>query len=157
MNAEGSQELISFITPPDLRQVAEEARNDLLPDSKRLYVKAYEAFNNWRTDHKTKSVSESVMLAYFKEMSNKYAPSSMWAKYSMIKTMINLKEKVDIGKYTAITALLKRNAEGFVGKKSNILTPEQIKKFLTTAPDDNFLKVEVKLNNFLILLIYNKF
>ncbi|XP_057320156.1 uncharacterized protein LOC130671118 [Microplitis mediator] len=144
MNSEG-YELVSFITPPDLRQAAEEAQEDILPASKRLYEKAYDKFNDWRNEHKTKSASESILLAYFKKLAENYAPTSMWSIYSMLKTMINLKEKVDIGRYATLTALLKRKSEGHVCKKANVLTPDQINQFLSNAPDKEYLHKKVAL------------
>lgn len=71
-------ELISFLTPPDLRQMAAEASNDLI-------------------------------------------------------------------------AMLKRKSEGFESKKSNVLTPENINKFLNEAPDNEHLDKKVTKKNFWFL------
>lgn len=106
-------------TPPELRKSAEEAANDLLPSkSKKLYEATYKAFVEWKSRHKTTSSSETVLLAYFSELSRKYKPTSLWSTYSMLKTTMKIKEKIDICRYAQLTALLKQKSVGFKSKKS---------------------------------------
>ncbi|KAL4714615.1 hypothetical protein ACJJTC_019678 [Scirpophaga incertulas] len=66
---------------------------------------------------KTTSFSENVILAYLKDLSDKFKPSSMWAKYSMLKSTLNIYNNIDITKYSKVIAFLKRNSEGHKGKK----------------------------------------
>lgn len=121
--------------------------NELSLKSKRIYEITYKTFDSWRTAHKLTSVSQSMMIEYFEEISEKYKPSSLWSIYSMLKTIIYLKEDIDIGRYRDLLSLLKKKSEGFKSEKSSILTPQHIDKFLTEAPDDIYLAVKVKQTN----------
>ncbi|XP_071573031.1 uncharacterized protein [Temnothorax nylanderi] len=88
-------------------------------------------------------MSEHTLLAYFKELSKSQKPSTMWGIYSMLKATIKINNDIDIYKYNTLIAFLKRQAKGFQSKKSNILTPEQIKKFIDEAPDDTYLATKL--------------
>lgn len=147
MNDErNEEEELDSMTPPDLRDAAQNVAKDLLPTkSKKIYELAYKNFNKWKTEHKTKSSSQNVLISYFNELSRKYKSSSMWSTYSMLKNMINLNEGIDISKYPQLIALLKKNAVGFQSKKSNVLMPHHINSFLQNAPDDQYLAMKVKL------------
>ena len=70
---------------------------------------------------------------------NKYSPSTTWAHYSMIKSVIKIKENIDIQNYYSVIAILKRNSEGFRSKKAFTFTDAQIKMFIDEAPDEIFL------------------
>lgn len=73
-------------------------------------------------------------------------PSSLWSIHSMLRSTINLNhENVNIAHYPKLIALLKRKSDGFKGKKSKILTPEEIKKFLEKAPNSIFLLMKVRI------------
>jgi hypothetical protein len=53
-------------TPPEIRQQAITATNNLLPERSRLqYERAYNLFNAWRNENRIKNFSENVLLAYF--------------------------------------------------------------------------------------------
>lgn len=131
-------------TPPELRRSAEEAANDLLPaKSKKVYEATYNGFVEWKKGHKTSSSSETVLLAYFNELSRKYKPTSLWSTYSMLKSTMKIKEKIDISRYAQLTALLKQKSVGFKSKKSKVLRSEEINKFLTEAPDAVYLATKV--------------
>lgn len=144
MEKSSSEELMC--TPPELRGAAETVSSDLLPSkSKKVYESAYTSFVNWRKKYKTKSASESVLMAYFKELSQKYKASTLWSIYSMLKSTISVKEKTDIGAYPILTAFLKRRSTGFVSKKSNVFSAEEVDKFLTEAPDDEYFATKVNI------------
>ncbi|KAL4716752.1 hypothetical protein ACJJTC_001908 [Scirpophaga incertulas] len=49
-----------------------------------------------KIEKKTTSFSENVILAYLKDLSDKFKPSSMWAKYSMLKSTLNIYNNIDI-------------------------------------------------------------
>ena len=88
-------------------------------------------------------------MAYFKELSKSQKPTTMWSIYSMLKTTIQIYNNININKYGQLISFLKKESKGFQSKKSNILTPEQIKKFIDEAPDDKYLatKVNIKYTN----------
>ena len=62
-----------FLTPPELREAAKQVKNELLPEkSKTIYMTTYKTFLKWKCEHKAKSSSESVLMAYFFEWSKEY-------------------------------------------------------------------------------------
>jgi hypothetical protein len=51
------------LTPPEIREAAEVASLNLLPEkSRKVYNMAYESFLNWQKEKKTTSFSESTLL-----------------------------------------------------------------------------------------------
>lgn len=144
LNDSESEEDVFIGTPPEITQAAASATASLLPEkSKSQYERAYKLFQDWRQENQTNSFSENVLLAYFQNLSKKMKPSSLWAIYSMLRTTINLKNNVDISKYPKLCAFLKRKSDGYRPKKSKILTPQQIREFLSSAPDEEYLFTKV--------------
>lgn len=140
-------------TPPDILQKAEATTSTLLPEkSKRFYDKMYRSFMDWRIQKKTTSFSENVLLAYFAELGEKYKSSSLWSYYSMLKSVLILKHNVNMEKYSKLRSFLKRKSEGYQAKKSETLTPEEIKKFISEAPDEIYL-----LHKVIIIVNYKYF
>lgn len=130
--------------PQELLEAAQEAIQSTLPSkSKKLYMKTYEDFLDWRTKHKTISFKEAVLLAYFSELSKTVCPSTLWSKFSMLKAMISVKDEVDIGKYKKLKGFLKNKNVGFTSKKSKAFTSEDIKRYLADAPDEVHLDRKV--------------
>lgn len=134
------------LTPPNISEIAEAAKNNLLPaKSEGRYKLTYNKFMEWRLKNAINSFSENVMIAYFEVLSNTMKPSSLWSFYSMLKATVNINHNVDIAKYSKLQALLKRKSDGFKSKKSKILTSQNIKDFLENAPDDKYLFMKVRL------------
>ncbi|XP_048511125.1 uncharacterized protein LOC125502027 [Athalia rosae] len=133
-------------TPPDIRDAADKVSFHLLPDkSKEVYESAYKAYTDWRTSKGANSSSESVLLAYFDQMSQQYKPTTIWSLYSKLKSTINIREKVDISSYKTLSAFLKKQSRGFRSKKSSVFTSEEVQSFLTRAPDDKYLATKIVL------------
>lgn len=79
-------------TPEELREVAKATRASNLPEkSGPDYEKAYEKFLDWKVMKKVSRdyVSENVLLAYFTDLSECYAPSTLWSIFSMLKLTIH--------------------------------------------------------------------
>ena len=53
-------------------------------------------------------ISENVLKAFFKQLSEKYKRSTLWSKWSLLKSIINLREGIDITEYQQLQAFLKR-------------------------------------------------
>lgn len=79
--------------------------------------------------------------SYFYVLSEQYSPSTLWARYSMLRSVLKVKHNIDIDRYHTLKSFLKTN--GFEPKKSKILKGEEIKNFLETAPDQTYLDVKV--------------
>lgn len=133
-------------TPPEIRRAADVVAQGLVPEKSKLrYLKAIAAYREWCEAKKVKNVSsENVLMAYFGEQSKQKKPSTLWAMYSMLRTMLEIEEKSDISKHGKLLAYLKRQNVGFRPKKSNIFSRENIEDFLNKAPDE-FLPLKVKI------------
>lgn len=139
-----SEECDVNATPPDIIQAAKTINENLLPEkSKERYLSAYDQFTKWRNEKKTSSFSENVLLAYFGELANKYKPSSLWSTYSMLKTTLQSKDCINIKEYAKLSAFLKRQSDGYVCKKSKVLTGDNVEKFINEAPDEKYLATKV--------------
>ncbi|KAL0808689.1 hypothetical protein ABMA28_013120 [Loxostege sticticalis] len=85
------------LTPPELSLIAQNDSENILPEkSKSRYISTYDEFIAWREEKKANSFSENVMLAYFSELSAKLKPSTLWSRFSMIKSMLKIRNNVDI-------------------------------------------------------------
>lgn len=134
-------------TPPEIQEAAATVVRDLMPQkSKEKYLKAYETFLEWKNERKSKSLSENVFIAYFSELSKRAKPSTLWAIYSMLKCTILMKHNLNLKNYKTLTAMLKKQSDGYITKKSKVLTASDVKTFLNEAPDREFLVIKVFFN-----------
>ncbi|XP_050516507.1 uncharacterized protein LOC126891373 [Diabrotica virgifera virgifera] len=62
----------------------------------------------------------------------------------MLRTMLQIKENVDI-KYPKVIAFLKRQNQGYKANKAKTFSREEVNKFLLDAPDDNYLLMKILL------------
>ncbi|KAJ8909432.1 hypothetical protein NQ315_015343 [Exocentrus adspersus] len=109
------------LIPPEIREAAEVASLNLLPEkSRKVYNMTYESFLKWQKEKKTTSFSESTLLVYFTDLSTKYKSSTLWTYYSMLRSTITL-------------------------KKAKTFSGEDINNFLTKASDDKYLATKVAL------------
>lgn len=125
-------------------EIIEAARQEILQlASKQRYEKMYKTFQNWQELKGTNDISEDTLLAYFLELSRKYKPSTMWAYYSMLKSMISLNFNVNLGTYKHSTKFLKNKSVGYKPVESKAFSREEIDRFISEAPDDIWLDVKV--------------
>lgn len=131
-------------TSEEIREAAQNVVDNLLPEkSALLYKKGYEQFLKWQKQQNTKSISEDTILVYFHQLSAELKPSSLWSRYSMLKTTVRNFHNVDITKYKRLTAYLTKNSKGYQPLKSKTLEPQHVERFLSEAPDDQYLSVKV--------------
>lgn len=132
-------------TPDNIRQLANAALNETLPDSQDAYNVIYTKFMSWRTENKLQSFSENVILSYMYYLSSdkQLAPTTMWSYFSMLKCLIQFHHKIDIGKYNSVISYLKKKSEGYEPTQAEAFTGEEIMKFLVTAPDYVYLAHKV--------------
>ncbi|KAJ8912151.1 hypothetical protein NQ315_006115 [Exocentrus adspersus] len=138
----------SFSIPAEIKQEAQEATLRLLPaKSKRVYEKEMVEFDNWRKKRSLGegAITEEVLLAYFFNVEKHFAASSMWTKYSMLKSILKVHKGIDISKYGQLTSYLKVGSRKYKTKKAKILERNQIEEFLKKAPDVEYLQVKVAL------------
>lgn len=142
-------------TPPEIRETANLASTNLLPDKSKLrYIKSYDAFKNWCQKKQIKSMpSENVMLAYFSELAKNKKPSTLWATYSMLRTTLNINDNIDISKFSKLIAFIKKQNVGYKPKKSLVFGKNDIDKFLAEAPLEY---LPLKVNIFLIKIKFLK-
>jgi integrase len=129
--------------PENILQRAAEVSADLLPVKSRLrYEQEYNSFTEWRTQKRIKIVSDDILLVYFSEKANTMKSSTLWSRFSMLKSCLAIKENTH-HQYPKTIAFLKRQAVGYIPKKSKILTAEQVTKFLCEASDGEYLLAKV--------------
>lgn len=113
-----------LLTPPVILEAAQNVRLETLPlRSQKSYWNVYEVFDKWRLDKKLK-ISFNTMLAYFGEIAEKYKPSTLWSKYSMLRTTIHNKHGIKIEEYKDLVNFLRSKSKGYVPKKSKVLSAE---------------------------------
>lgn len=136
-----------FFIPAEIQQEAQEATLRLLPKkSKSVYEKELVEFDNWRKSRRVgkEAITEEVLLSYFFYVKKRFAASSMWTKYSMLKAMLKVHKCIDISKYGRLTSYLKAESRGYKPKKAKILERNQIEEFLKKASDEEYLQVKVE-------------
>ncbi|XP_074038369.1 uncharacterized protein [Leptinotarsa decemlineata] len=104
----------------DILKKAEQARESLIPSkSEAVYQKEYKIYLDWLTRKNVmpKDVTETAFLAYFQELSETYSPNSF----------------------------LKRKSKSYKPKKSAVLSPKDVIRFLKDAPNDIHLLHKVVL------------
>jgi hypothetical protein len=73
---------------------AQEVIQRVLPEkSKEHYEKEFSEFNKWREQRQVGVINEEVLLSYSLNIKKKYTASSMWSKYSILKTTIKIHQK----------------------------------------------------------------
>lgn len=83
------------------------------------------------------------MLVYFHKLSTKFKPSSLWSKYLMVKSTLQKFYNVVMNKYNRLTAFLSKCSRGYEPNKSKTLETKDVEKFLSEAPDANYLSIKV--------------
>lgn len=122
-------------TPPEVRVAAERVTEGIIPEkSRERYENTYELYSKWCVAKGVKHTSETVLLAYFCEMSKQSKASTLWSRYSMLRAVLNFRHNVDISNYAKLKAFLKRKNVGYQAKKSGVFSKADIDTFLNNAP-----------------------
>jgi integrase len=132
--------------PEKIIQKAEEVSGNLFPPkSRNRYEEEYNAFLQWCTKEKVEPthISDDVVLVYLSERSGELKPSTQWSRFSMLKSCLKIKQNVDIGNFPKTVAYLKRLSVGYEPKKSKTFTSEELQRFMTNAPDEEWLLSKV--------------
>lgn len=108
------------------------------------YEKTYATFVKWQKEtNETTSFDENTLLAYLNELSKTLKCSSLWCMYSMLKRTIYRHHNVDISLYSRLSAFLKEKSMGYESKKCKVFSADEIQRFLTEAPDEDYLAMKV--------------
>ncbi|XP_031351581.1 uncharacterized protein LOC116176899 [Photinus pyralis] len=76
-------------------------------------------------------------------MSKSYKSSTLWKNYSMLRSMLNVRENIDISKFMKLQALLRRKSVGYEAKKFKILQYPELERFINEAPNTEYLAAKV--------------
>ncbi|KAJ3616980.1 hypothetical protein MTP99_013156 [Tenebrio molitor] len=130
------------VKAPEVTERANAAIATIIPGKSKIQnERAYIQFREWCTIKNVVRISEKVLLAYLDEKTAKLKPPTLWSTFSMLKAMLNVKENIDVRKVPTNVPYLKNKSVGYRGKKSKILTQEDISKFIEEAADEkNLLK-----------------
>lgn len=144
-DSDDNQQLeIDEIQEPDIVLTLETpGEPTLLEKSRHKYSTTYDRFMKWKDEKDIKMITEELLIEYFMEISSSIKPSSLYARYSMLKTMIKLKDNVDIGEFKGLKPFLKERSTGFISQKAAVFTAHEIEKFLNEAPDYKYLVQKV--------------
>lgn len=146
MVSESSDSEYEDTVPFEIQEAAKNISLNLLPEiSKRKYTVVYNDFKKWRRSQKTTSFAEEVFLAYFDQLGQNLAPSTLWARYSMLKATVQAYNDVNIGTYKKVIAYLKKKNVGYKAKKAKILTADDVAQFCNAAMDDPHLTTKVNI------------
>lgn len=83
-------------------------------------------------------------------MSKDKKSSTLWGRYSMLKTMISLNENIEMKKFSKLISLLKTTKKGYQPKKVKVFTGQEIQQFLNEAPNIKYLAIKVNLKRIVI-------
>jgi integrase len=130
------------VKEPEVTERANAAIATIIPGKSKIQnERAYIQFREWCTTKNVVRISEKVLLAYLDEKSAKLKPPTLWSTFSMLKAMLNVKENIDVRKFPKLVPYLKNKSVGYPGKKSKILTQEDISNFIEeVAHEKNLLK-----------------
>lgn len=124
------------------------------------YNLVYDTYKKWQREHKTSlsNSEENNLIVYFKDLSKKLKPSTLWSIWSILKKTLNSRENINLNHFLNLKALVKNNSKGYKPKKSLVLKWDEILKFINDAPDYVHLASKVSIYiNFYLLLSFSSF
>ncbi|CAH1369752.1 hypothetical protein MTP99_000982 [Tenebrio molitor] len=137
---------MEIFVPEDVLEEAQEVAGNLLPaKSREKYEKQFAHFVTWRKARGVRGTNEDILLAYFRTLSDTCVGSSLWCKYSMLKSTLKIEEKEDISRFSKLQAFLKRKSSNHRAKKANVLEITHIDKFLGEADNNEYLMMKIVL------------
>jgi hypothetical protein len=90
---------MEIFVPEDVLEEAQEVAGNLLPaKSREKYEKQFAHFVTWRKARGVRGTNEDILLTYFRTLSDTCVGSSLWCKYSMLKSTFKIEEKEDISR-----------------------------------------------------------
>lgn len=83
------------------------ALNLLPPKFRETYECAYQRFIDWCKEKNIELYSEDVLMVYLSNLANKMKSSPFWSQYSMLWSTLDIKNEIDISKYSKLREFLK--------------------------------------------------
>lgn len=120
------------------------------------YKLVYENYKKWQMEHESSlsSSEETNLIVYFKDLTKKLKPSTLWSIWSMLRKTLNTKDNIDINRFQNLKSLIKNNSKGYKPKKSLVLKWEEIMKFVNDTSDYTHLgskvSIDISFVNFLM-------
>jgi len=115
-------------------------------DSKEEYEKVYNEFKIWRLQNKIVNTTEDVIFNYINYLEGSYAITTIKKKFTIVKTMIKIYEKIDTRNFLQLQAYINKEIKNYTPKKSSALTQDDYNNFMANADDDQYLDVKVSEN-----------
>jgi integrase len=117
------------------------------PFSKIRYDEEYTKFIEWLKVENViiSCVNDEILLVYLSNLSKVNKPSTLWSKFSMLRSCLKVKHNIDATSFPKCCALLKRLSASHVPKKSSVLSADEVSKFMSEAPDYEWLLTKVVL------------
>lgn len=111
-----------------------------VPDKSRgQYDHTYQEYRKWCLKNNIQMTTENSILTYFTTEMASYKSSSLWTKYSMLRTTIKIFEGIDISTFPSIIPFLKSKGDGHRTTKSLTLSKDHVDKFLAEADNKKHL------------------
>lgn len=121
---------------------ASKVTSELLPKASRgRYEDVYKRLCEWcKSENITPNqVNDEILLAYMSEMAKQMKPNTLLSKFSIVRKCLQIKENIDASNFPKTIAFLRKQSTGYVPKKANVFTAEQINQFMVKAPDNLWL------------------
>jgi hypothetical protein len=95
--------------PEEIEKEAINVASSLLPaKSLARYEREYEEFKNWQKNNNVTGVTEDVLLVYLHQLSDKFSPNSLWSKWSMLKSCLEIKENAEVRRFVFLLQTLSK-------------------------------------------------
>jgi integrase len=73
---------------------------------------------------------------YFNELSKQYSPATLWTIFSCLNKNFQLSKNIRLNDYSTLVFFLKQKSEMCKPKKAVIFSSDQIKQYLSSAPNE---------------------
>ncbi|KAJ8912681.1 hypothetical protein NQ315_011041 [Exocentrus adspersus] len=104
--------------------------SSLLPEkSSSRYEREYRDFKKLAAKEWCKWGNRRCSFGLHESIIGRFSPNSLWAKWSMLKSCLEIKESVQIRRFQKVIAFLKRKNERYIPRKAKVLSKEQVERF----------------------------
>lgn len=95
--------------PKEIIEAASSVASSLLPaKSASRYEREYDDFKKWQNKNSVIGVTEDVLLVYLNQLSARFSPNTLWAKWSMLKSCLELKENAPVRRFVFLKKFIEK-------------------------------------------------